>query len=785
MSTRTSISNGAWDSAGTWDTGIPVDGDEAVIEHNVYIDSDVTVGAGTSGATYYAITINNGGVLRWANPPSGNWTLTLHGGIIVKEGGAFQVGTQASPIPASHTATVYFDITSSGTYWRLYAEDGVIDIHGASAYHMASASMQRAKLDGNISAGSDVSFTLDRDADWEVGDWIAIGCGADKDTQPSTATYRPERVQIKTKTDSKNYTADFSYLHRSGDHIVMLERNVIFKSNSGENYGFRIVGEVTSSTSFPITTRMRITWAKMRYGGAATTTAYSNIYWYDREGSHTEFYPSGALLLKNIAFDTSGGEIGGSFPDEYYEATAVRISANTGFAEVDCVEDLYAYAYGRLIYVEDAEEMEFTRLVIVHLYQEVILTEGADAKRVEVDDVWASGNVGSYGGGFFEGAIASVSNVELFNHDSGFMAVYDPGDVVKSNWNTIRNVKMYHMDSYGIYSSNTASTWNVLLENVEFYNCGSAALRMYSNPRINIRARNCSFDKCNYNYTSYGAIELGGSYWFDCLFENCTFGTISRNNGLNVRFNRSGDIDLRDAVGRFRAEGCTFVEPTNWSGMVEQTYYNKTWLWSIFHDDSTQWSVRSARSHLSFELADCEVQDSVGADQLHTDYPAGVTHLLQGHAGGEMHDEPTVTIDGTFAQRILPFFSGFSYVANGHNPIPIPVAAGQVVTVKMSMRKTKDGVLGVPGIRLEGPGIYEESHMTRGLLDTWEELTVSATANATGTAYLFVIGGTNNSYNNQDGGNCPVLGPPAVTGGDWMTMFDCVVYADKLSISIS
>ena len=87
MATRTSIATGNWSVGGTWDTGVPGDGDHAVIAngHTVSIDGDITVG--NDDATP-AIDIS--GILQRASSAN-DWTLTCKGDISVNNGGEFNI----------------------------------------------------------------------------------------------------------------------------------------------------------------------------------------------------------------------------------------------------------------------------------------------------------------------------------------------------------------------------------------------------------------------------------------------------------------------------------------------------------------------------------------------------------------------------------------------------------------------------------------------------------------------------------------------------------------------
>lgn len=76
---RTSVGSGAWDVAGTWDTGVPIPGtDTAVINgHTVTILTGTTAGAGTGAANTVAITINDS--VTSSLVQEGNSTLQLYG----------------------------------------------------------------------------------------------------------------------------------------------------------------------------------------------------------------------------------------------------------------------------------------------------------------------------------------------------------------------------------------------------------------------------------------------------------------------------------------------------------------------------------------------------------------------------------------------------------------------------------------------------------------------------------------------------------------------------------
>lgn len=778
MATRTSVANGAWDSITTWDTGIPVDGDTAIINHNVYIDSNVTVGTGASSS--YAITINNGGILRWANPPTGNWTLTLKGGVYISSGGKFRIGTSSAPIPSTAVADVYFAAPSDNLWWQIYiAEGGEFDAWG-SRYHMDDDEMQRAKLVGNIVAGS-VSFEIDRDADWHVGDWIAIGCGADKTYTPNRVQHCTERVQITGKTDARHYTATFSFIHRSGDHIISLERNVVIRGN-GQYRGVHI-NAYAGGTGIS-NTRCRLSWVAIRFAGQSSTFSYAAIQWESAITNPTAAHPADAFVVKNVVFDRAG-EIGtGAPPHDRPYSYGIAIQTNVPFADTWCISDISAYAMGVVVYIFAAYNLDIVNVVGIDTGSNAVAATGSYVRNVHLDGVWACARDWQNSSAIMlYGDFAWVDNVECFNV---YTALYwQPVFSNTSRMNSLSfyNWKIYSTYSYPVYYSSGVSGRPVVFDTVEVYNARVPCSFLGGLPKLEFY--NCTFDACNLGgYSSDSAVKLMGSARFgDVLFDSCSFGIASRNNYANVTAAMlSGNLNGKR--GRIRAVNCTFVEPTNWASVVgTYLYYNKTQLWSIFPYTFANWQDRiTFPASSSIEMTNCAVLSAGAVDQWALDYSTA-RHIAMTVGGGEMTDEPSVVIDGTFCRRLCPLHCVEPMWANAHEPIPIPVAAGQTVTVKLSMRKTNDGQIAVPGIRLEGPGIFDEAYMTRGLINTWEELTVSGTAVCAGTCYLLVSGGTNNASTMSSGSQDPLLGPPPIVT-NWRDMFSCTVYADGLKIMV-
>lgn len=122
MATITSVGSGNWSTAGTWDSGVPVDGDDVIISagHTVTFNADQS--AFTTGVK---ITIT--GTLNHALT-GGPYTMFLKTGASLVGAGTWNVGTEANPIPfaVKHTITGadgWYVSGASGLTFTCYAAE--------------------------------------------------------------------------------------------------------------------------------------------------------------------------------------------------------------------------------------------------------------------------------------------------------------------------------------------------------------------------------------------------------------------------------------------------------------------------------------------------------------------------------------------------------------------------------------------------------------------------------------------------------------------------------------
>jgi hypothetical protein len=163
MAIRTSVGTGLWSAAGTWDTGVPVDGDSAVIAagHIVTFDVDQSAFAGLAGLTI------NGGLV--ASETAGAYVLKMASDIAITFGAAgyIQAGTSPSVLYPSDCS---FQITLQGT-GQITAGVNTCRFYGPGPTN------KMVKLSGNEAIGQtaiSVDTDLTADAMWAVGATVYI-----------------------------------------------------------------------------------------------------------------------------------------------------------------------------------------------------------------------------------------------------------------------------------------------------------------------------------------------------------------------------------------------------------------------------------------------------------------------------------------------------------------------------------------------------------------------------------------------------------------------------------
>lgn len=207
MATITSVGSGLWSAAGTWDAGVPADGDDVVISVGHVVTFDVDQSAFATGVK---VTIN--GTLTHA-VTGGPYTLFIKTGAGVVGSGTWNVGTVANPIPfaVKHTIT-------GAAGWYISSTDMTMNVHAAEP------TIKYIKLSASEAAGqTELSVDTDVTGDiWAAGDTVAI-CNT-KGNQVE------ERIIAAggLSADHIDVTAGLSSAKNEGAYVFLLTRNVKF-----------------------------------------------------------------------------------------------------------------------------------------------------------------------------------------------------------------------------------------------------------------------------------------------------------------------------------------------------------------------------------------------------------------------------------------------------------------------------------------------------------------------------------------------------------------------------
>ena len=210
MATRTSVGDGNWSAAGTWDTGIPADTDAVVIAsgHTVVFDADQS-GFGTGIGD---LTIN--GTLNVSTTTSTNMRITAAKAI--RGTGTFNIGTAgAGAIPFA----VKFTLTG-GAGWGIGGNDTTgltVNIYGTEPTNKwVQFSGAEAIGQTELSVGTDVTGEASY---WKAGDEVmATSYKGSAETETLTiASVAASAITMTGALTSAKVT---------GNYLVLLSRNV-------------------------------------------------------------------------------------------------------------------------------------------------------------------------------------------------------------------------------------------------------------------------------------------------------------------------------------------------------------------------------------------------------------------------------------------------------------------------------------------------------------------------------------------------------------------------------
>lgn len=221
MALRTAAQDGNWSAAGTWDTGVPVDGDTFSIPAGriVTFNVDQTSMANGMGASVID------GTLKFTTAASTTTLLKMNGAL--SGAGTLYIGnSDADPIPATSTATIQMN----GTYQITM----LVKAYGAyrTAFKTTVAS---------IAASGQKDIVLTDDLALVAGDIIAVG--------------RSDVLDVHFESSSLGYGAYIVQSYNAGTKTVTVTVNLQYQRTAGSYVGIlsqpaRIVRPAVNTTPF-------------------------------------------------------------------------------------------------------------------------------------------------------------------------------------------------------------------------------------------------------------------------------------------------------------------------------------------------------------------------------------------------------------------------------------------------------------------------------------------------------------------------------------------------------
>lgn len=227
--THTSAGSGDWSTSGTWDIGVPHDGDRVVIlnTHTVTIDDSASATISLTGVTtnFYAIDIQAGGKLQYLYTATVDHTLVLTGNLNVA--GTLEIGTAANPIPSTRTFTIKIQCSADGDYGILVPAGGVFRCRG---YNRTG---WKATVTSDITAG-DTHIHVDSSTGFAANDDVVIagtGRGTTMEWERRTLT------GVNGNGTSLEFSSGLTYA-RTGltapirCDVIQLKRNIVITANT-------------------------------------------------------------------------------------------------------------------------------------------------------------------------------------------------------------------------------------------------------------------------------------------------------------------------------------------------------------------------------------------------------------------------------------------------------------------------------------------------------------------------------------------------------------------------
>jgi len=719
----TSSGNGDWNAAGTWGGGgVPGDGDTATIRavDTVTITDDVDVGEEPVGITTYDVEIS--GTLQVSDTPGQDILINFQSSVVIKNGGVFQIGTTSDALDCDYIVVVTMDTDGNAKYILRVEDGGELIANGCVGYPSNGANTHNrariASCSPDCLTGADRVLTLDTAVAWAAVDNPATRTGTDNafaiigsgGGSVDPGADKSEIAEITAYPAANQITVTLANDHQVGDIVANPTRNILFESNNVGTHG-RIYSN--GGEYF-------LKWVMINEMGDSTAAASID---FDDTAKNI-----GTLSYVAALNCEDGGDV------DCFELAGT---------EWDTLEYLTAFSFDGGIGIDipnpDTEETLNGVTVMKGSAGSRGIDPGNSAYPISFDAPWINGVATGITGspraitdGLFHWCLDYHINGETaYSFYSRFVPV-------------IEGNEFYHTDT------NDSIDWPVFTgffkDNV-FFNVDDYCIYFSAAGSIDIYMEGNTYDLCNSAGTpEHGAIYIeanAGNFYMQAE----DFGSGTKNKIANIVWKPAESTTAAHCGAfKFNCNECIMTEPTSEAQTTP-----------IHIAGYTNWSDRAFMGPQTY----ASFQNLGGV--------AG-THWGFGPGGMTFERETTIVVDDTLNLKITPYAADtFRYFKIG----TVHVTDGDVLTVNVQLRKDEaQAVARTPRLALKGCGfdVLSNYDAMTDVTDTWEEQTVSGTANATGIVHIYI-----GVLGELDGGNyLEPVDPPTLD-----------VYADAISYSKS